>query len=44
MNIKKDSNLVPKLRFPDFQDKPAWEMKKLSSVADVNPKNGGGQI
>lgn len=32
---------MPKLRFPEFQDGPAWELLTLSSVSSVNPKNDG---
>ena len=33
------SPLVPKLRFPEFRDGTEWELRKLSSVGEVNPPN-----
>lgn len=41
MTVDKPSNLVPKLRFPEFRDLPEWDLLTLSSASDVNPKNDG---
>ena len=35
MTAEKPSNLVPKLRFPEFQDAPAWSWSSLESVCEV---------
>ena len=32
---------VPRLRFPEFQDGPEWDLSTLSSASDVNPSNDG---
>ena len=34
MTADKPSNLVPKLRFPEFRDMPEWEPRQLSEVLD----------
>ena len=41
MTAPKPSNLVPKLRFPEFRDGPRWDLLTLSSASDVNPSNDG---
>ena len=41
MTNDKPQPLVPKLRFPEFQEKPEWELLTLSSICEVNPRNDG---
>ena len=41
MTAAKPSNLVPKLRFPEFRHGPKWDLLTLSSASDVNPSNDG---
>lgn len=31
---------VPRLRFPEFQGQPEWDLQTLPSVSSVNPKSG----
>lgn len=33
--------LLPKLRFPEFQNAEGWEAKPLEKVCEVNPSNSG---
>jgi len=40
MNDKRKM-LTPKLRFPEFKDRPGWEEKALSDVCEVNPQSDG---
>jgi len=37
----KPKTLMPKLRFPEFKDGPAWEEKALKDVCEVNPQSNG---
>ena len=37
MSEKKQKKLVPKLRFPEFRDSEAWQIKLLSKVCEINP-------
>jgi len=41
MKQETTGELKPKLRFPEFQDAPEWEEKKLLDVCDINPSNEG---
>ena len=41
MMADKPSQLVPKLRFPEFRDGPRWDLLTLASASDVNPSNDG---
>ena len=39
MTTDRPPPLVPKLRFPEFQDLPEWDLLTLSSASDVNPRS-----
>ena len=40
MTQRKTGN-VPKLRFPEFRNKPEWEEKSLSKVAELVEEKAG---
>lgn len=35
------TELVPRLRFPEFRDAPAWSESALTDICDVNPPHDG---
>ncbi|WP_419600756.1 restriction endonuclease subunit S [Thiolapillus sp.] len=37
----KKKSLVPRLRFPEFREAGAWEVKWLGEVCEINPSTGG---
>ena len=41
MKADKPSHLVPRLRFPEFRDRPGWDWRPLPSASDMNPSNEG---
>uniref|UniRef100_UPI003AF82557 restriction endonuclease subunit S n=1 Tax=Thiolapillus sp. TaxID=2017437 RepID=UPI003AF82557 len=36
----KKKSLVPRLRFPEFREAGAWEVKRLGEVCEINPSTG----
>ncbi len=38
---KKQQTLMPRLRFPEFRDAPAWERKQLKQLFDERTEKGG---
>jgi len=38
---KKQQVLMPRLRFPEFRDAPAWSESALTGICDVNPAHDG---
>ncbi|WP_419589814.1 hypothetical protein, partial [Thiolapillus sp.] len=42
MRSKSDKKkpLVPHLRFPEFREAGAWEVKRLGEVCEINPSTG----
>jgi len=41
MKQKSKRTLTPKLRFPEFLDKPEWVEKSVNAISDVNPNHEG---